>query len=70
MKKDTLQQHKEFALLYDEVIFEPKTHNFMSIPHITKIGVVVVRNPIVAKPNVNCINCHHINHNVETCKFF
>jgi hypothetical protein len=54
--------------LYEEGIFEPETQSFVSIPHTTKIGVVVARNPIVAKPSVYCINCHHINHNVETCQ--
>jgi hypothetical protein len=70
MKKDILQQHKEFALLYEKGIFELETHNSVSIPQITIIGVDVTRNPIVAKLCVYCTNCHHINHNMEPCKFF
>lgn len=67
-KQDILQQNKELTLTCEKGIFVPETHNILFVPQTIGIGNIAMGNQIVAKLSMYCKNCHHTNHNMETCK--
>jgi hypothetical protein len=68
MKKETLHQHKEGALVCEEGIFEVKIINNLSVPQSSKAILVQKPQTITKKIGMYCTNCRKTNHNVETCR--
>ncbi len=68
MKKETLQQYKEVALVCVEGIFKVEAISNLLIPHNSKTILVQKPQTITEKIGMYCINCHRTNHNVETCR--
>jgi len=68
MKRSTLQQHKEVAMLCEEGMITLETRSELSIPQNTKEATLMKTQSNTRKTNKLCINCGMMNHNVETCK--
>jgi hypothetical protein len=68
MKRETLQQHEEIALVCEKGIFEVEAINNLSIPHSSKTMLAHKPHTNTEKTRMYCINCHMTNHNVETYK--
>jgi len=66
MKRETLQQHKETILVCEEGIFDIEAINNLLVPYNGKIVLVQKPQIVLEKIRMYCINCHRINHNVET----
>ncbi len=68
MKRKTLQQHKEKALVCEEGISEVEAISSVSVPQSNKTISTQKPQTILEKIRMYCTNCHRTNHNVETCR--
>ncbi len=68
MKRSTLQQHKEVAMLCEEGMTIVKTRSASSIPQNIKQVVPAKTQFSTGKTYKHCTNYGMTNHNVETCK--
>jgi len=68
MKRETLQQYKEVALVCEEGISKVEAISNALEPHSSKIILVQKPQTITEKIGMYYTNCHRTNHNVETCR--
>ncbi len=55
-------------LIREEGISMPEAQNTLFVPQTIRIRCVAVKNYTTTKPSMYYTNCHHTNHNIETCK--
>jgi hypothetical protein len=68
MKRSTLQQHKEVAMLCEKNMTTTKARSALSVSQNIKQTIITKKQSNTWKINKHCINCGMKNHNVETCK--
>jgi hypothetical protein len=67
MKRSTLQQHKDVAMLHEEGMITAKARSSLSVPHSIKHATPSKTQNNIKNTNKYCTNYGMINHNVETC---
>jgi hypothetical protein len=68
MKRSTLQQHKEVAMLCEEVMTTIEVRNALLVPQSIKHAIPAKTQSTTWKIDKHCTNCGMTNHNVESCK--
>jgi hypothetical protein len=68
MKRLTLQQHKDVAMLCEEGMTITKTRSAFLVPQSTKKVTSMKTQSNTRKIDKHCTNCEMTNHNVETCR--
>ncbi len=68
MKRSTLQQHKEAAMLCEEVMTTIEVRNALLVPQSIKYAIPAKAQSTTWKIDKHCTNCGMTNHNVESCK--
>jgi hypothetical protein len=68
MKRSTLQQHKEVAMLCEEGMTTVETRSALLVPQSIKQVVLAKTQCKTRKTDKNCTNSGMTNHNVETCE--
>ncbi len=68
MKRPTLQQHKEVAMLCEEGMTTTKARSAFLVPQSTKKVTSMKTQGNTRKIDKHCTNCVMTNHNVETCR--
>jgi hypothetical protein len=68
MKRPTLQQHKEAAILCEKNMITTKARSALSIPQNTKQATLAKTQNNIGKIDQHYTNCGMTNHIMETCK--